>query len=82
MFSIDTHHLMRLSNCNMVGTDVQANRSGLAFLNIYKGPEDFFYDGTKKGINLKTQANRWAVKISGNWRISFQFESVTPDIAL
>jgi proteic killer suppression protein len=70
----------------------------------HKGLEDFFYDGTKKGIQPKrppkleeildrlNQANeirdmdypgadlhllqpkhrgRWAVKVSGNWRITF-----------
>jgi len=73
----------------------------------HKGLEDFFYDGTKKGIQPKhssrledildrlNQANeirdmdypgadlhllepkkdrRWAVKVSGNWRITFNYE--------
>jgi len=73
----------------------------------HKGLEDFFYDGTKRGIQPKhagklvdiidvlnaattiqdlnfpgsglhllqpKQANRWAVKVSGNWRITFRFE--------
>ncbi|RME41151.1 MAG: peptidase [Caldilineae bacterium] len=73
----------------------------------HKGVEDFFYDGTKKGIqpshagkladildvlNAATtiqdinfpgsglhrlhpkQLNRWAVKVSGNWRLTFRFE--------
>ncbi|MCB0154434.1 MAG: type II toxin-antitoxin system RelE/ParE family toxin [Anaerolineae bacterium] len=73
----------------------------------HKGLEDFFYDGTKKGIQPKhagkladildvldaattiqdlnfpgsglhllqpKQASRWAVKVSGNWRVTFRFE--------
>jgi len=73
----------------------------------HKGLEDFFYDGTKKGIQpkqaerleeildrlnqakeirdmaypgsnlhllLPKQERRWAVKVSGNWRISFVFK--------
>lgn len=73
----------------------------------HKGLEDFFYDGTKKGIQPKhvdkiadildaldaatavqhlnfpgsglhhlqpKKDNRWAVKVSGNWRITFRFE--------
>jgi proteic killer suppression protein len=73
----------------------------------HKGLEDFFYDGTKKGIQAKhadkladildalnaatspgnmgfpgsglyplhpKAANRWAVKVSGNWRVTFRFE--------
>ena len=73
----------------------------------HKGLEDFFYDGTKKGIQPKhvekiadildvlnaattlqdinfpgsglhplqpKQDNRWAVKVSGNWRVTFRFE--------
>jgi len=73
----------------------------------HKGLEDFFYDGTKKGIQPK-HANRletildrlnaaheigdmhfpgsglhlleprlegrWAVRVSGNWRVTFRFE--------
>jgi len=72
----------------------------------HKGLEDFFYDGTKKGIQpkhagkreeildrlnqaretrdmnfpgsglhllLPKQESRWAVKVSGNWRITFVF---------
>ena len=72
----------------------------------HKGLEDFFYDGTKKGIQpkhagkleeildrlnqaretrdmnfpgsglhllLPKQEIRWAVKVSGNWRITFVF---------
>jgi proteic killer suppression protein len=31
----------------------------------HKGLEDFHYDGTK---------NRWSVRISGNWRVTFSFE--------
>ncbi len=73
----------------------------------HKGLEDFFYDGTKKGVQpkhagkleeildrlnqareirdmnfpgsglhplLPRQINRWAVKVSGNWRITFVFK--------
>jgi proteic killer suppression protein len=73
----------------------------------HKGIEDFFYDGTKKGIQAKhairigdildrldaataigdmgfpgsglhplepRKKGRWAVKVSGNWRITFRFE--------
>jgi proteic killer suppression protein len=73
----------------------------------HKGLEDFYYDGTKKGIQPKQanrlediltvleaattiqdinfpgsglhqlqpkKDNRWAVKVSGNWRITFRFE--------
>ncbi len=74
----------------------------------HKGLEDYYYDGTKKGIQPKhagkladildaldaaispqdlnfpgsglhrlqpKKDNRWAVKVSGNWRITFRFES-------
>lgn len=74
----------------------------------HKGLEDFFYDGTKKGIQGKQaerlgdildrldasreikdmdypgsglhplngkKKGRWAVKVSGNWRITFEFEA-------
>jgi proteic killer suppression protein len=74
----------------------------------HKGLEDFFYDGTKKGIQAKQadklgdildrldasreikdmnypgsglhplkrkKKGRWAVKVSGNWCITFEFES-------
>jgi len=73
----------------------------------HKGLEDFFYDGTQKGVQAKhvrklalildlldaahkisdmdfpgarlhllepKKENRWAVKVSGNWRITFIFE--------
>lgn len=73
----------------------------------HKGLEDFFYEGTKKGIQPKhvdkladildtldaaitlqdlnfpgsglhqlqpKKDNGWAVKVSGNWRITFRFE--------
>lgn len=73
----------------------------------HKGLEDFFYDGTKKGIQpkqasklenildrlnqareirdmaypgsdlhllLPKREGRWAVKVSGNWRITFLFK--------
>ena len=73
----------------------------------HKGLGDFFYDGTKKGIQpkhadrladildtldaavsiqdlnfpgsalhqlLPKKDNRWAIKVSGNWRITFSFE--------
>jgi proteic killer suppression protein len=73
----------------------------------HKGMDDFFYDGTKKGIQPKhadrigdildrldaatsvgdmnfpgsglhllepRKKGRWAVKVSGNWRITFRFE--------
>jgi len=73
----------------------------------HKGLEDFYYDGTKKGIQpkqadrladildvldaattpqdlnfpgsglhlLQPKAyNRWAIRVSGNWRITFTFE--------
>jgi toxin HigB-1 len=72
----------------------------------HKGLEDFFYDGTKKGIQPKhaqkigdvldlldaaetvedmnfpgsglhplkgDRKGEWAVKVSGNWRITFKF---------
>ena len=72
----------------------------------HKGLEDFFYEGTKKGIQPKhagkleeildrlnhskelrdmnfpgsglhllqpRQESRWAVKVSGNWRVTFVF---------
>lgn len=74
----------------------------------HKGLEDFFFDGTKKGIQPKhankladildvlnaattiqnlnfpgsglhllqpKQENRWTVKVSGNWRVTFRFEN-------
>ena len=74
----------------------------------HKGLEDFFYDGTKRGIQpnhaLKLshivdvldaattiqdinfpgsglhqlqprRDNRWALKVSGNWRVTFRFEA-------
>lgn len=74
----------------------------------HKGLEDFYYDGTKKGIQPKQAnrladildvldaatsiqdvnfpgsglhllqpkaENRWAVKVSGNWRVTFRFEN-------
>jgi proteic killer suppression protein len=73
----------------------------------HQGLEDFFYDGTKKGIQAKQadrlgdildrldasreikdmdypgsdlhplkgkKKGRWAVKVSGNWRVTFAFE--------
>ncbi len=73
----------------------------------HKGLEDFFFDGTKKGIQpkhasklgeildrlnqareikdmnfpgsglhllLPKQQGRWAVKVSGNWRMTFVFK--------
>jgi proteic killer suppression protein len=73
----------------------------------HKGLEDFFFDGTKKGIQpkharklgeildrlnqareirdmnypgaglhplLPRQECRWAIKVSGNWRITFIFK--------
>ena len=73
----------------------------------HKGLEDFYYDGTKRGIQPKQanrledilavleaattiqdmnfpgsglhqlqpkKDNRWAIKVSGNWRITFRFE--------
>ena len=73
----------------------------------HKGLEDFYYDGTKKGIQSKhadrladildvldaaitiqdvnfpgsglhplhpRTESRWAVKVSGNWRVTFTFE--------
>jgi toxin HigB-1 len=73
----------------------------------HKGLEDFFFDGTKRGIQPKhagrleglldrldqareirdmnfpgsglhllepKQVGRWAVKVSGNWRLTFRFE--------
>jgi proteic killer suppression protein len=73
----------------------------------HKGLEDFFFDGTKKGIQPKQASkleeildrlnqareirdmnfpgsglhllqpkkeSRWAVKVSGNWRITFVFK--------
>lgn len=73
----------------------------------HKGLEDFFYDGTSKGINPKHETklatrldfldaaikpedmnlpgyrlhkleprnkNRWAITVSGAWRLTFEFE--------
>jgi len=73
----------------------------------HKGLEDYFYDGTKKGIQPKhsdkigdildrldaatnigdmnypgsglhllepKKKGKWAVKVSGNWRITFKFK--------
>lgn len=52
----------------------------------HKGLEDFFYDGTTKGIQPKHASGyglhplkgdlkgHWAVKVSGNWRLTFRFE--------
>ncbi len=44
----------------------------------HKGLEDFFYDGTKKGIQVHPLTGKWAsflaVKVSGNWRVIFIFE--------
>jgi len=73
----------------------------------HKGLEDFYYDGTKKGIQPQhaekladildvldaattlqdinfpgsglhrlqpKKHNRWAVRVSKNWRVTFQFE--------
>jgi proteic killer suppression protein len=73
----------------------------------HKGLEDYFYDGTQKGIQpnhatkladildvldaaaniqdvnfpgsrlhrLKPRVdNRWSVRVSGNWRVTFRFE--------
>ena len=74
---------------------------------IHKGLEDFFYDGTHKGIQTKHASKleaildrlnaakeikdmnypgsglhlllpktkgRWAIKVSGNWRLTFEFK--------
>jgi toxin HigB-1 len=74
---------------------------------IHKGLEDFFYDGTRKGIQaqqaskleailnrldaankikdmnypgsglhllLPKKKRRWAIKVSGNWRLTFEFK--------
>jgi proteic killer suppression protein len=74
---------------------------------IHKGLEDFFYDGTRKGIQAKhvskieaildrldaaneikdmnypgsalhlllpKKKGRWAIKVSGNWRLTFEFK--------
>ena len=74
---------------------------------MHKGLEDFFYDGTIKGIQAKhasklgaildrldaaneikdmnypgsglhlllpKKKGRWAIKVSGNWRLTFKFE--------
>ena len=74
---------------------------------IHKGLEDFFYDGTRKGIQAKHASKleaildrldaaneikdmnypgsglhlllpktkgRWAIKVSGNWRLTFEFK--------
>lgn len=73
----------------------------------HKGLEDFFYDGTRKGIQAKHASKleaildrldaaneikdmnfpgsglhllipkakgRWAIKVSGNWRLTFDFK--------
>jgi proteic killer suppression protein len=74
---------------------------------IHKGLEDFFYDGTLKGIQAKHASKlealldrldaaneikdmnylgsglhlllpktegRWSIKVSGNWRLTFEFK--------
>ena len=74
---------------------------------IHNGLEDFFYDGTRKGIQAKHASRleaildrldaaneikdmnyhcsarhlllpktkgRWAIKVSGNWRLTFEFK--------
>ena len=74
---------------------------------VHKGLEDFFYDGTHKGIQAKhapklevlldrldaaneikdmsypgsdlhlllpKKKGRWAIKVSGNWRLTFEFK--------
>ncbi|MCX5820282.1 MAG: type II toxin-antitoxin system RelE/ParE family toxin [Deltaproteobacteria bacterium] len=74
---------------------------------IHKGLEDFFYDGTRKGVQAKHASKleaildrldaaneikdmnypgsclhlllpktkgRWAIKVSGNWRLTFEFK--------
>jgi proteic killer suppression protein len=74
---------------------------------IHKGLEDFFNDGTRKGIQAKhaskleaildrfdaaneikdmnysgsclhlllsKKKGRWAIKVSGNWRLTFEFK--------
>lgn len=74
---------------------------------IHKSLEDFFYDGTRKGIKVKHASKletlldrldaaneikdmnspgsdlhpllpkaqgRWAIKVSGNWRLTFEFK--------
>ena len=74
---------------------------------IHKGLEDFFYDGTRKGIQAKHASKlevildrldaaneikdmnypgsclhlllpktkgRWSIKVSGNWRLTFEFK--------
>ena len=73
---------------------------------VHKGLEDFFYDGTRKGIQAKhasklaaildrldaaseikdmnypgsglhlllPKKGRWAIKVSGNWRLTFEFK--------
>jgi toxin HigB-1 len=74
---------------------------------IHKGLEDFFYDGTRKGIQAKhaskleaildrldaaneikdmnypgsclhlllpKKKGRWAIKVTGNWRLTFEFK--------
>jgi len=74
---------------------------------IHKGLEDFFYDGTRKGIQAKHASKlvaildrldaaneikdtnypgsglhlipktkgRWSIKVSGNWRLTFEFKN-------
>lgn len=75
----------------------------------HKGLEDFFYDGTTKGIDAKhssklagrldrldaaqsaddmrlpgyrlhklepKKANRWAIDVSGAWRLTFEFDGI------
>lgn len=79
----------------------------------HKGLEDYFYDGTTKGINSKhanklancldrldsalspedmnlpgyrlhklepKKNNRWAINISGAWRLTFEFEGTNAAI--
>ena len=74
---------------------------------VHKGLEDFFYDGTHKGIQAKhalklevlldrldaaneikdmnypgsdlhlllpKKKGHWAIKVSGNWRLTFEFK--------
>jgi len=40
---------------------------------IHKGLKNFFYKGTKKGINPK-QHEIYVVSVAGAWRVTFKIE--------
>ena len=47
----------------------------------HKGLERFYRTGSKAGIQLKgARKGIWAVKVSGNWRVTFHFADGDADI--